>query len=274
MRTNKRLVILLGIFLLTAAISLGMFLDYVYRLPVLMYHSIDYASDKSDRMTVSPHIFEKQMKYLHDNKYNVIPLEEAVRYIKDKTKPPAKTVAITLDDGYENNYIYAYQILKRYRIPATIFVVVDLVGKEGFMNWDQIRELSDSGLITIGSHTMSHLWLQYVDDKILSYELDGSKKILEMRLDREVKFICYPMGGYDERVKTGANAAGYKAAFATKPTRVSPNYDVYEIKRVRISPTANNLLAFRLKISGYHAFLRVIQNDYKDIPRILWRKKY
>ena len=82
------------------------------------------------------------------------------------------------------------------------------------------------------------------------------------------------MGSYDERVKTAAKAAGYKAGFATKPTRISPNYDAYEIKRVRISPTANNLFVFWIKVSGYHAFFRIIQNDYKDIPKIIWRKKY
>ena len=81
------------------------------------------------------------------------------------------------------------------------------------------------------------------------------------------------MGSYDERVKKAAKDAGYKAAFATKPTRLDSNYDIYEIKRVRISPTANNLFVFKIKLSGYHAFFRIIQNDYKDIPKILWRKK-
>mgnify|MGYP001576691464 CR=1 FL=1 len=275
MQRNRRLlVIFLSVFLIAAAISLKLVLDYAYRLPVLMYHSIDYTDDKSNRMTVSPEVFAKQIKFLSDKKYNVIPLAEAVDYIGKKTRPPAKTVAITLDDGYENNYIYAYPILKRYKIPATIFVVTDLAGKEGFMTWDQIRELSDSGLIEIGSHTVSHYWLQYLDDKLLKHELEDSKEIIETRLGREARFICYPMGSYDERVKQAARHAGYKAAFATKPTRTLPNYDIYEIKRVRISPTANNLFVFWIKVSGYHAFFRIIQNDYKDIPKIIWRKKY
>ena len=274
MRRNKRrLVIFLSVFLIAAAISLKLVLDYTYRLPVLMYHSIDYTDDKSNRMTVSPEIFAKQIKFLSDKKYNVIPLAEAVDYIEKRIRPPAKTVAITLDDGYENNYIYAYPVLKRHKIPATIFVVADLAGKEGFMTWDEIRELSDSGLVEIGSHTVSHYWLQYLDDKLLKHELEDSKEIIETRLGREARFICYPMGSYDERVKQAARHAGYRAGFATKPTRILPNHDVYEIKRVRISPAANNLFVFWIKASGYHAFFRIIQNDYKDIPKIIWRKK-
>jgi peptidoglycan/xylan/chitin deacetylase (PgdA/CDA1 family) len=213
------------------------------------------------------------MAYLKSNGYNIIPLSEAVAYIRDKRHPPDKTVAITIDDGYENNYRYAYPVLKRYKIPATIFVVVDFVGKKGFLSWGELKELSASGLVDVESHTMSHPWLQYIEAGRLKYELEESKTILENRLGKKVRFICYPMGGYNENVKATARAAGYEAGFATKPTRLSPNYDIYEIKRVRISKTADNLLVFRIKVSGYHSFWRILQADYREIPYILWRKR-
>lgn len=273
MRIKKRFAIILGIFLIAITISLKLFLDSVYRLPILMYHSIDYTPDSENRMTISPAVFERQMKYLRDNRYNVISLERAVEYIEKRIRPPRKTVAITMDDGYENNYKYAYPILKRYSIPATIFVIVNMVGKEGFMDWDEIKDLSGSGLIGIGSHTMSHLWLTGLDDRTLWEELTNSRRILEERLGKEIEYLCYPMGGYNDHVKSAVKIAGYKAAFATKPTRFSPNYDVYEIKRVRISPTANNLFVFFIKVSGYHAFFRVIQNDYKYTPYLLWKRR-
>ena len=274
MRLSKRSLFTFGIFLIAFVFTLSIFLNSVYRLPILMYHSIDYTSDKNNRLTISPEAFARQMGYLHDKGYNVIPLEKAVWYIETKATPPSKTVAITIDDGYENNYTYAYPVLKKYHIPVTIFVIVGLVGKEGFMNWDEIKELSDSGIIDIESHSISHPWLTGLDDEKLKDELVKSKSILEHNLNKPIEFLCYPMGGYDERVKLAVKAAGYKAAFATKPTRVSPNYDIYEIKRVRISPNINNLLAFRIKTSGYHAFFRVIQNDYKDIPYLLWKRKF
>ncbi|MBI5144516.1 MAG: polysaccharide deacetylase family protein [Candidatus Omnitrophica bacterium] len=273
MRISKRFLIAAVIIVFAAAISFKIFLDSIYRLPVLMYHSIDYTSDRKDRMTVPPDVFAKQMKYLSDKRYNVIPLEKAVEYIEREERPPRNTVAITIDDGYANNYTYVYPVLKRYHIPATIFIIVNMVGEEGFLNWDKIKEMSDSGIIDIESHTMSHTWLTGLDDARLRSELMDSKRILEGGVGKEIKYLCYPMGAYNEHVKSAVKAAGYKAAFATKPTRLSPNYDICEIKRVRISPAANNLFVFVIKISDYHSFLRVIQNDYKDIPYLLWKRK-
>jgi len=72
---------------------------------------------------------------------------------------------------------------------------------------------------------------------------------------------------------TSARAAGYIAAFATKPTRLSPNYDLYEIKRVRISPSANNMFVYAIKLSGYHAFFREMHSEHKDIPALKWKRK-
>ena len=273
MRLTKRFFIISGIFLIALALALNLFLGSIYSLPILMYHSIDYVSDKNNKITVSPDIFEKQMRYLSDGGYNVIPLDKAVSYIEKQERPPKKTVAITFDDGNEDNYRYAYPVLKKYNIPATIFVIVNLVGDEGFLDWDQIRELSASGIVDIESHTMDHKWITGLDDKTLENELKGSRRVLEERTGKRIQFLCYPMGGYDERVKAAVKAAGYRAAFATKPKELFPAYDLYAIKRVRISPTSNNLFVFRLKLSGYHAFFRVFQNDYKDIPGMLWRKR-
>ncbi len=270
MRLNKRFLIVIGIFLTIAfALSAKIFLDSIYRLPILMYHSIDYTLDKQNRLVVFPEIFEKQMKYLHDHGYNVVPLDKAVSYIVSAKHPPPKTVALTIDDGYENNYKYAYPILKKYHIPATIFVIINKIGNDkDFMNWNEIKEMSDSGIIDIESHTVSHPWLTSLDDASLKNELIESKRILKEKLGKDINFLCYPMGVYDERVKSATQAAGYKAAFGTKPTRLSPNYDIYEIKRVRISPTANNQFVFAIKLSGYHAFFKIIKNDYKDIPYV------
>lgn len=273
MRLRKTTLILFGIFLVVSAVSLKIFLDSIYRIPVLMYHSIDYTADKSDKMTIQPDMFERQMKFLRDYKYNVVPLEKAVAYIKLDKMPPSNTVAITIDDGYENNYTHAYPILKKYHIPVTIFIITDHVDRPGFMTWSQIKEMSDSGIVDVESHTRSHPFLQYdISDEALKNELAGSKDVLEKKLDKRIRYVCYPMGGYNERVKEAVKKAGYEAAFATKPKTLFRKPDLYAIKRVRISPSTNNLFVFYLKLTGYHAFVRVVQSDYKEIPYTLWKK--
>jgi peptidoglycan/xylan/chitin deacetylase (PgdA/CDA1 family) len=275
MRLNKRSLVAIGACALALALLVygaAIFLESVRQLPILMYHSINYDKDKNERTVVLPEVFAKQMKYLHDNAYDVIPLGRAVWYIDRKMRPPKKTVAITLDDGLSDNYKYAYPVLKQYNIPGTIFVITDLIGKPGYLTAEEIREMDRSGLVDIESHTKSHRWLTGLDDETLRDELTLSKKVLEKMLDRRVHFLCYPMGGYDERVKSAAAAAGYMAAFATKPRSFIPESDLYAIKRVKISPRADNLLVFRIKISGYHTFFRVLSGRYKSIPGRLWKR--
>jgi peptidoglycan/xylan/chitin deacetylase (PgdA/CDA1 family) len=268
---HKRILALVAVLLAAASLAAGTFVGSIYRLPVLMYHSIEHAKNRSDKLTVSPEAFERQLAFLRGHRYNVIPLADAVDYIRQRKRPPPRTVAITIDDGYENNYLYVYPLLKKYKMPATIFVITGFVGREGFLSWNQMREMSDSGLVDIESHTKLHYWLTGLADDRLKDELASSRAVLESRLGKKVPFVCYPMGAYDGRVKAAARSAGYKAAFATKPTRLTPNYDVYEIKRVRISRTSDNMFVFWIKISGYHAFFRLLQADYREIPYIIWR---
>jgi peptidoglycan/xylan/chitin deacetylase (PgdA/CDA1 family) len=272
-RATKRFLSVVGIFVAAAALALALFSHSIYRLPILMYHSIDYSNEASNRLIVPPEAFERQMRFLHEKGYRMISLEEAVSLIAQSKRPPPKTVALTIDDGYENMYTNAYPVLKRYRIPVTIFVVVNFVGREGSLTWPEIKEMSNSGIVDVGSHAMSHLWLTGLDDKALKSELEGSREAIESALGKRVSILCYPMGGYDERVKRAAQAAGYRAACATKFKGGSRDRDLYEIKRIRISPTANNLFVFAIKVSGYYQFFRVLQDDYREMTDLVWQKR-
>jgi len=107
---------------------------------ILEYHRI--ANDKEDilKMVVSPKHFRKQMRYLK-KKYNVISLKEAVEKIKNYQPLPPYSVAITFDDGYLDNYLNAYPILKKFDIPATIFLTTDYIGSEKLVWFDELVEL-------------------------------------------------------------------------------------------------------------------------------------
>ncbi|MFA4982563.1 MAG: polysaccharide deacetylase family protein [Candidatus Omnitrophota bacterium] len=259
MANKKRMLAAIVIIIIALSVSLQVFLNKAYRVPILMYHSVDYAIDKENRMFVSPEAFDRQMKFLRSRNYNVVTLEEAVEYLAENKTPPPRTVAITMDDGFADNYKYAYPVLKRYKIPATMFVVAGFAGREDRLSWPEIKEMSDSGVIDIESHTMLHPFLTGIDDNALKNELEDSKRILEEKLGKKVKFICYPMGVYDERVKSAAKKAGYEAGFATKPTEFTHEADIFAIKRIRISSTADNLFVFWIKVSGYHEFFKVMR---------------
>ena len=147
-------------------------------------------------------------------------------------------------------------MLKKHKIPATIFVIVNKIGTPGYLSWKEVKEMSDSGIITIGSHTMSHLWLPAMGTKQLAYELRNSKEALEKALGRKVDTLCYPIGAHDERVERAASDAGYTCAVATNPGRRAPANDIYAIKRIKISRTSDNLFVFWLETSGYYTWLK------------------
>jgi peptidoglycan/xylan/chitin deacetylase (PgdA/CDA1 family) len=264
---KKILVISLVVAAIAVAVGGKVFLDRAYVVPVLMYHSVDH-NDKLTKLSVSPESFEKQMKFLHDNKYNVVGLDKIIDYLQKKEKVPPRTVAITFDDGYYNNYRYAYPVLKKYAMPATIFVIVGKIGQPGWLGWKEIREMSGSGIVTIGSHTVSHLWLPTMGTVYLKKELADSKRQLESHLGRSVDFFCYPIGAHDERVKNLVKEAGYACAVATNPGRLKPAYDIYAIKRVRISRSSDNLLVFWFEISGFYTMVK----EYRDIDANIYIK--
>ena len=225
--------------------------------PVLMYHSFQAEEDKLIPY-VSAEIFADQMEFLAKNRYNVVGADKVIAYMTRKEKMPAKTVAITADDGYYNFYLNAYPVLKKYNLPATVFISTDKIGAIGYLGWKELREMSDSGLITIGSHTKSHPWIPSVsvDEEKLWDELAHSKEILEKGLGRRVDFICYPNGGFNDLAKEMVNLAGYKGAFTTNPAKKSGINDIYAIRRIKMSSASVNPVILWGKISKYYAWFK------------------
>jgi peptidoglycan/xylan/chitin deacetylase (PgdA/CDA1 family) len=252
----KKILLMASILLIAVlAARTVIFSKTAYIVPVLMYHSIDN-NDKVTKLSVSPESFARQMKFLHERHYNVVGLDKVVEYMQKKEKAPPRTVAITFDDGLYNNYQNAYPVLKKYGIPATIFVIIKKIGEPGYVGWKEIKEMSDSGVITIGSHTVSHLWLPAMGSKQLSYELKTSKEALENGTGKKVDIMCYPIGAHNERVERFTKEAGYACAVATNPGHSASSDDIYAIKRIKISRTSDNLFVFWAETSGYYTWIK------------------
>ena len=251
---KKKILIFSGI-IIGIAVLAGVFFHNTYTVPVLMYHSIDHR-DKETKLSVSPESFKRQMEFLHKNRYNVVTLDKIVSYIEKKERIPPRTLAITFDDGFYNNYEYAFPVLKKYNIPATFFVITDKIGVPGWVGWKELKEMSDSGVVTIGSHTVSHTWLPTTGTKKLKSELTASKENLEKNLGGSVNFFCYPIGAFDDRVKRAVKEAGYTCAVSTNPGRLKPADDRYAIKRIKISRTSDNLFVFWIETSGLYTWIK------------------
>ncbi len=251
-KVHKRFIILTASLVLIVAAVLWAKAQYV--VPIIMYHNIDENSLTS-RLSVLPDSFKRQMHFLKNHHYNVVKLEDLANMVK-KNRFPSKTIAITFDDGYENNYLKAYPVLKELGLHATIFIVPAMVGTEGYMTWGQIIEMSESGAISIGSHSMTHAWLPNQPDQKCDSEIMGSKRSIESHLNKEVGVFSYPLGGFNKDVREKVINAGYKIAVATNPGKKYPKHDLFAMKRLRISSTSDNLFVFWFEITGFYTWIK------------------
>lgn len=253
---KQRRLIFVFIIIFTVLVSLGGFLKSKYVIPIIMYHSVELEASPVNPLIVSASDFEKQMAFLKKFKYNVVPLEEVGNLIRNKKKAPPRTIAITFDDGYRDNYVYAFPALKKYGLPATIFVIYEQIATGGKLGWGDIQEMQDSGLITFGSHTLNHRALvEYSDMAEMKRQVFESKKVLEEKLKRPVNIFSYPIGAFNANVRQTVIEAGYKMAVATSPKKY-PNNDLFALKRIRISPKSGNLLVYAIQTSGLYNFVK------------------
>jgi len=246
--------ILIPIIALVLFVSGYLLLRAAYVPPVLMYHYVK-ENDLESKMVVTPENFKRQMYFLKKHKYNVVSLEELVGLIKSKKRIPGKTVCITFDDGYEDNYLNAFPVLKELGFPATIFMMTDNINRGGCLKTWQIKEMVDNN-ITIGSHTKSDFWLGGNDLKKARAEIYGSKAVLERVTSGKTNFFSYPLGGFTKATRQMVIDAGYKGAVATNPGRDYPADDIYALKRVRISRSSNSMFVFWVETSGLYVWIK------------------
>lgn len=229
--------------------------------PILMYHMIN-ERDKETKLSVCLSDFERQIKLLYLLKYNILTLEELTGLIKNRKPIPMRTVAITFDDGYEDNYLCAFPVLKKYNIPATIFIAAGNIGDKGYLNRRQMREMANSKLISIGSHTLSHAYLPNItDERRLRNEIFRSKGIIKNITGQKTVFFSYPVGGFNKKIRRLVIEAGYAGACATNPGKNYPDNDIFALKRLRISRSSHNILIFLVESSGFYTFIKEFRDE-------------
>ncbi len=256
-RELKRFGILLAVLVGCGALAVGLRRAYVP--PILMYHSVYPDAPYANRLAVSTQTFERQMAFLRRHRYNVIPLSQLAALVREGRRLPLGTVAITFDDGYKDNFTYAFAVLKKYAIPATVFIIVQEVGRPqgDRLSWEEITQMRDSGLVEFGSHTIGpEPLINITDAREVRRQIFESKEMLQGRLGVPVRLFSYPEGRYTAAIRLLVKEAGYEAAVATNPGRGAANDDIFALKRLRISENAKNLFVFWFESSGWYSFFK------------------
>ncbi|NLT94300.1 MAG: polysaccharide deacetylase family protein [Clostridia bacterium] len=247
---------------------------YPVSVPIIIYHHLappNLNIPYNDEI-ITPTQFENQIKLLKDMGYSSVTVSELYEMLKLGKMPQEKIFAITFDDGYESNYIYAFPILKKYNMKATINVVVKTIQEEStpqfdpevlsHLSWEQMREMLDSGLIEFGSHTYNQHIYEVTDNKKTApaltnrvylykeqtFESDEewkkrifddlllAKAKMEHKLGYSPKVIAYPYGDYNQAVIEIVKEVGYEIGLTTNLGLATSESPIFELPRTYIRP--------------------------------------
>ena len=220
--------------------------SYTAQVPVLLYHCIGEEGNGST--CISLDLFEAHMELLHEAGYTAVLPEDLREYVLHGTELPEKPVVITFDDGYRDNYLYAYPILQKYGLKGTIFVIGVSVGALEYykdtqylltphFTYEEAAEMVDSGVMAIASHTYDmHQWPPFetgrVRENILRWEDEGEaayrealagdceiirREIMDGTGQDSVNAMAFPGGEYDTLAQVTLLENGFDVTFSTRP---------------------------------------------------------
>ena len=215
----------------------------VNQLPILMFHYVN--TQMPDSNTMTPEIFESDLKSLVDQGYYTVNSTEALRILTTNEKPSNKMIWLTFDDGSIDLYTTVFPLLKKYHLHATAMIVTGNLAN-GTVTEAQIKEMKASGLIDFQSHTVSHIDLSTADDASATLQLQQSKAWLDQTLHQKTSVICYPAGKFSAQTEEIAKSLGYKIGLQEGDAIAEGNSNLFEIPRLRMSSGTNAQLLMQM----------------------------
>lgn len=207
---------------------------------VLCYHSF---ADDSWRYSVSLKRLREQIAFLKKEGYKFVTLDDINDYINKKKSLPSKSIAITVDDGYQD-VLKAVGLFKREKFLPTLFMVSEpqnvnrqeLNSNKKLLSTTELRYLQSQGW-EIGVHSATHSDLVKTSIKNLHTEIVTAKKKLEKVLGRKVKYFAYPFGSYNNNVLKKVSEGGYRMAVSMDDRMVLPGIDTLTVPRLEVNNT-------------------------------------
>ena len=209
-----------------------------------MYHRFN--ENKYPSTNIRMEIFDKQMNIIKNQGYDFYdPKTFLKEFIKPKNK---KKILITIDDGFKSFYNEAWPYLKKNKIPFILFVSTEPVGKNGYMTWDEIKEIDDSGIGYIGHHSHTHEYLIDMEESEFIKDIETATKIFEEKLGYVPPIFSYPFGEYSLFMKNYISN-NFKIAFGQHSGIIDRNKDKFELPRFPINEKYGELNRFKSLIN-------------------------
>lgn len=249
-----------------------------FRTVFLLYHSVSQhrKGKKSHHFTISLQKFRSQLKFLHENNYRVLSVLEWYKSLRNQKKGSDRTVVLTFDDGYADNFYYVSPILKKYNFKATFYPICNHIDQNKKFPWlnepnyplnanlplnsRQICQMDEEGM-EIGSHTLSHTKLTQLSKQDSWKEIKESKDRIEEILGHSISSFSYPFGAwfdFKSSHQSMVKKAGYKSAVTSIYGSNSYHTNMTLLKRIPVY-YQETLESFAMKVNGYYSWVGKLQ---------------
>ncbi len=227
------------------------------KVPIFVYHSVRPLDPSSTEEEVSydttPELLRQELQYLKDNGFTTITFDNIADALEKGVPLPTKPIILSFDDGWHNQYQYAFPILKEFNAPGTFFVFTVALGKPHFLSWDEIKEMDKAGM-QIGCHSFSHPYLwQITDPNQLKEEILGSKKTIEEQLGHSVTAFAFPFGRSSEESLAVVKEAGFRTARILGKENIYRKSNLFQIQSLIVP-------------NNFNEFVRVLNKQSETAP--------
>ena len=225
-----------------------------------MYHRFNENMYPSTNIRMD--VFKKQIKLIKELNYEFY---DPKLFVKQFDKPKKeKKILITIDDGFKSFYTEAWPFLKKNKIPFILFVSTEPIGRKGYMNWDQLKEIEQSNFALIGHHSHSHEYLIEMSNSSFVEDIELATKIFKDELGYVPEIFSYPFGEYSKYMRDYISE-NFKIAFGQHSGVIDINKNKFELPRFPINEKYGDLKRFKSLINYFPLEYKILEPEEKKI---------
>ncbi len=206
----------------------------------LMYHRFN--ENKYPSTNIGIEIFKEHLKEIKLSNYKFIHPNNFKKNLENNNE---KVFLLTIDDAFQSFYKYAWPILKKEKIPFILFVNTENIGTNGYMSWNEIKEIKDSNLGLIGNHSHTHDYLVEKEKNEIVKDIEKANKLFKEKINFLPKFFSYPFGEYSNQFKEIIKKMKFEFAFGQHSGVIDITHNKFELPRFSINEKYGNLKRFK-----------------------------